>query len=98
MLQYTVALFFNPYFFTSMHFYAYILRSEKDLRYYYGSTEDLQKRLSTHNKGEVKATKYRRPLTVHYYEIFETRSEAFRREHFFKSVDGYRFLKEKGII
>ena len=79
-------------------FYAYILKSKKDSRYYYGSTDNLQSRLEKHNKGDVRATKGRRPFEIHYFEQFETRSEAFRREHFFKSIAGYQWLKEKKII
>ena len=76
-------------------FFSYILKSLKDGKYYYGSTKDLELRLKRHNKGDVKATKSRRPLILHYFEEFETRSEAFRREQFYKSITGYVFLKEK---
>jgi len=79
-------------------YYAYILKSEKDGKYYYGSTGNLSERLLKHNKGEVKATKHRRPFVIHFFEEFETRAAAFRREHFFKSVDGYKWLKEAKII
>lgn len=79
-------------------FYAYILKSEKDERFYYGSCEDLDERITKHNLGYVKATKYRRPFILHYIENFATRSEAYKREHFFKTVDGYRWLKEQNII
>ncbi len=79
-------------------FFAYILKSQYDNRFYYGSTNNLEKRLAIHNKGDVRATKGRRPLILHYYETFETRSEAFRREHFFKSIDGYIWLQENKII
>ena len=78
-------------------YYTYILRSEKDGRYYYGSCEDIEKRLSKHNSGQVKATKYRIPFVLHYHERWNTRSEAFKREQFFKSVDGYKWLKENNI-
>ncbi|WP_114789507.1 GIY-YIG nuclease family protein [Niabella yanshanensis] len=78
-------------------YYAYILKG-KDNRYYYGSCQDLEKRLATHNQGKVKSTKYRRPLVVHYFEKFATRSEAFRREMFFKSIDGYLWLRSQEII
>ena len=91
----------NPFFsaiFCIMNFYAYILKSEKDNRFYYGSTMDIEKRMSKHNKGDVKATKYRRPLSLHYFETFETRSDAYKREHFFKSIEGYRWLKDSKII
>ncbi|MFM6976038.1 MAG: GIY-YIG nuclease family protein [Sphingobacteriaceae bacterium] len=79
-------------------FYSYILKSLKDGRYYYGSTSDITNRLFKHNKGDVKATKYRRPLILHYYEQFKTRSEAFKREFFYKSPDGYKYLKLNKII
>jgi len=35
---------------------------------------------------------------LHYFEEFETRSEAFKRERFFKSIDGYNYLKSQKII
>ena len=78
-------------------FYAYILKSEKDGKYYYGSCENIMTRLEKHNSGNVKATKYRIPFVMHYSEEFSTRSEAFKREHFFKTIEGYRSLKENKI-
>jgi len=77
---------------------AYILRSLKDNRYYYGSTEDLEKRLKYHNSGKVRSTKSRRPLVLHYCEEFSTKTEAAKRELFFKSVPGNIWLKAHGII
>ena len=79
-------------------FYTYILKSLMDGKYYYGSTADLEKRLKDHNAGKVRSTKGRRPLTLHYYEIYPTRSEAVKRERFFKSVEGFNWLKRKKII
>ncbi len=78
-------------------FYAYILKSEKDGKYYYGSCENLDLRIKKHNAGQVRATKYRTPVLLHYKEEFSTRSEAFKREQFFKTVDGYKWLKENKI-
>jgi putative endonuclease len=80
-----------------MGFFTYILKSEKDGKYYYGSCENIEIRLCEHNEGKVKATKFRRPFFLHYFEEFETRSEAYRRELFFKSIDGYKWLKEQKI-
>ena len=77
---------------------AYILKSLKTNRHYYGSTEDLTKRLSNHNGGKVRSTKAFRPWVIHYYETFSTKGEAARRELFFKSIDGYNFLKSENII
>jgi putative endonuclease len=80
-----------------MKYYAYILRSEKTGTYYYGSTTDLQARLKYHNAGKVRSTKAKRPWTLHYFEEFQTQGEALARERFFKTIDGYLFLKKNGI-
>lgn len=79
-------------------YYAYILRSLSHGTYYYGSTKYLKHRLKEHNTGKVRYTKGRSPWVLHYVEDFESRSQAYRREKFFKSIDGYVYLKEKGII
>ena len=80
-----------------MNYYVYILRSEKNGRYYYGMSSNLEKRLKSHNSGKVRSTKAYRPWVVHYIEVFATKSEALKRESFFKSIEGYRFLKENKI-
>ncbi len=79
-------------------FFTYILVSETDGTHYYGHTKDLDNRLHAHNKGRVRSTKSKRPWQVKYVEQFETKSEAYKREMFFKSIEGYRFLKEENII
>ena len=79
-------------------FYSYVLKSLKDGKYYYCHTADLKLRLDIHNKGKVKSTKSRTPFILHYYETFETKAEAAKREFFFKSINGYVFLKESKII
>ena len=78
-------------------FYAYILKSVKDSGYYYGSTSNLDNRLKTHNAGKVRSTKGRRPWKLHYIEKYESRSEAVEREMFFKTIDGYNWLKSQKI-
>jgi len=45
----------------------------------------------------VRSTKARRPFKVHYFEEFELKSDALKREKFFKSIDGYNCLKENKI-
>ena len=79
-------------------YYAYILKSEKDGKYYYGSSNDIEGRLVKHNKGDVKSTKGRRPFCIHYKEKYSSRSDAFNREQFFKTINGYIWLKENNII
>lgn len=74
-------------------FYAYVLRSEKNGRNYYGSTNNLKRRLYEHNLGHTKSLEYIRPLKLIYYEEFRTLIEARRREKFFKSGKGREFIK-----
>jgi putative endonuclease len=76
------------------HFY--VLLSEKDGRLYKGSTSNLDKRFSDHNRGRVEATKNRRPLQLLYTEEFVTYAEALAREKYTKTLRGGKELK--GII
>jgi len=81
-----------------MEYTTYILKSVKDGRYYYGHTEHIDIRLKQHNNGRVRSTKSRIPFVIHYMEKFKSKSEAFAREQFFKSLPGRNWLKEQGII
>ena len=78
-------------------YYVYVLKSNKDGTYYYGSTSNLQTRLQQHNKGEVRYTKGHRLYQLYYFEEYKTRTEAVQRDKFFKTLDGYNWLKEKKI-
>jgi putative endonuclease len=80
-----------------MVYHAYILKSLKDVKYYYGSTSDINKRVKKHNAGGVPSTKHRRPLELVYSEPYHTREEALKREMFFKTIDGHIWLKERKI-
>ncbi|REB90832.1 GIY-YIG nuclease family protein, partial [Staphylococcus pseudintermedius] len=56
-----------------------------DSTFYTGYTNDLEARIVKHNEGKgAKYTKTRRPFTLCYHEIFETKSEALKREHSIK--------------
>ncbi|MCI6044763.1 GIY-YIG nuclease family protein [bacterium] len=73
--------------------YTYIVRCN-DGTYYTGWTNDIEKRLKTHNEGKgAKYTKTRRPVTLVYYESFQTKEEAMRREWEIKQMK--RGEKEK---
>jgi putative endonuclease len=72
-----------------------VLKSQKDGKLYIGSTGDLEKRIKAHNSGKVRSTKGRRPLILIYNESFLTKTEARKRENFFKSGVGRKELKEK---
>lgn len=69
-----------------MNNYVYILRC-KDNSLYTGWTNDLENRVSMHNKGlGAKYTKGRGPCKLVYFEIFETKSEALKRERAIKKL------------
>lgn len=76
-------------------FYVYVLQSLKDYRTYVGFSDDWKRRLTQHNAGQVKSTKDRRPLKILFIETFEKRTEAMKRELWWKSAAGRRKLKEK---
>jgi putative endonuclease len=70
--------------------YFYILQSEKDSKLYFGSTNDLRRRLTEHNSGLVKSTKPRTPFKVVYYEAYLDEKSARNRESKVKSSRGSR--------
>ena len=66
--------------------YAYILQCA-DGTFYTGWTNDPEKRLAAHNNGTAsKYTRVRRPVSMVYYEAFETKEEAMRREYAIKQL------------
>lgn len=66
--------------------YTYILRCA-DETLYCGWTNDLQKRLAAHNAGAgAKYTKSRRPVTLAYYEVHESKHSAMQREAAIKKL------------
>lgn len=63
-----------------MSCYTYILRCSDDTLYT-GWTNDLSKRLKTHNAGKgARYTRGRLPVKLVYYETFATKKEAMQRE------------------
>lgn len=66
--------------------YTYLLRCS-DNTLYCGWTNDLSKRLANHNAGKgVKYTRSRTPVVLVYYETFETKQEAMKREAAIKKL------------
>lgn len=68
-----------------MH-YTYMLKC-KDNTYYTGYTNNLEKRIKAHNEGKgAKYTKGRRPVELIYYEEFEDKHSAMKREWTIKQL------------
>jgi len=79
-------------------YFTYILRSKSFSKHYIGQTEDIEKRLAEHNSGETGYTSKYFPWELIYSESFETRSEAMKREKYFKSYPGRKWLFENKIL
>ena len=66
--------------------FTYILRCG-DNSLYTGWTNDLEKRVEMHNAGKgAKYTKARLPVELVYYETFDTKEDAMRREYVIKQM------------
>ncbi len=67
--------------------YTYIVKCA-DGTLYCGWTNHLPERVAAHNSGKgAKYTKSRRPVELVYYEEFETKEEAMRREAQIKRME-----------
>lgn len=73
--------------------YTYMVRC-RDGSLYTGWTTDVERRVKAHNEGKgAKYTHSRRPVKLVYYETFETKAEAMKREYAIKHLD--KEAKEK---
>ncbi|NBK90602.1 GIY-YIG nuclease family protein [bacterium 1XD21-13] len=78
-----------------MNAYTYILKCS-DNTLYTGWTSNLEKRLRAHNQGKgAKYTRTRLPVTLVYFEVYETKKEAMSREFAIKKLS--RSQKERLI-
>ncbi|MEM6642464.1 MAG: GIY-YIG nuclease family protein, partial [Bacteroidota bacterium] len=58
----------------------YVIRSDKDGRFYVGMTTNIQRRLNEHNSGRNRSTKGYRPWKLFFTEELTSRMEARKRE------------------
>ncbi|MEG0380810.1 MAG: GIY-YIG nuclease family protein [Kurthia sp.] len=81
--------------------YMYILRCI-DGTLYTGYTNDLDKRIATHNKGKgAKYTRNRLPVKCIYFETFERKEEAMSAEYYFKQKNRRQkieYIKERSVV
>ncbi len=78
-----------------MEHFVYFLLSLQNNDLYVGSTENVEKRLALHNSGKVKSTKAYRPWKLLGFETYNSRSEAVKREKFYKAHQQKEILKKK---
>jgi putative endonuclease len=78
----------------SEKYYTYVLFSDKFLRLYIGQTDNLKRRLKQHLNGKVNSTQRYLPYRLIYFEMFESRSDAVRREKELKKTSGRKFVSK----
>jgi putative endonuclease len=74
-------------------FYVYVLQSLKDFSFYIGQCEDLDCRMSKHFDGMSKYTSGKGPWRLVYFESFNTRSEAIKRENAIKKKKSRKYIE-----
>jgi putative endonuclease len=77
------------------YYYVYVLRSEKDEKFYVGYTSNILKRLEQHNSRQVESTKRRGPLELIYWEGCINQQDATKREKYLKCSWGKRYIKSR---
>jgi len=70
------------------------LFSETRLKFYVGQTQDYEKRLKRHNKGQVASTKSGIPWDLLKLIEVKSRSEAMKLEHKIKKRGIKRYLND----
>ena len=75
-------------------FTTYILRNTSSGRHYIGSTNDIKRRLTEHNRGQTKSTNQNGTWILIHFEEFETAIEAKRREREIKTYKGGNAFKK----
>jgi len=74
--------------------YVYFLRlNNGDI--YVGSTDDLRRRLASHERGRVTSTKTYLPVTLKSYIAVQAEKNARQLEKYFKSGSGKAFANKR---
>ena len=72
----------------------YILKSVNFPKTYVGSTVDIDHRLKQHNEGRSTFSTLYKPWIIVYREEYGNLIEARKREKYFKSAAGRRYIKK----
>jgi len=74
----------------------YILKSLKTSnKIYIGLTQNLERRLKEHNRGDSSYTSIHKPWKIETYIVFNNKNLAESFEKYLKSGSGYAFLKKR---
>lgn len=78
-----------------MFHFIYVLRFEKDEKFYTGYTKNLKLRLDQHKKKRVESTKKRGEFKLVYFEGCLNQKDAMHREKYLKTYLGKMFLRNR---
>ena len=70
--------------------YVYVLKSKKKQFIYVGLTTNLRRRFKEHSKREELSTKHYAPFDLVFYEAYQNKKDAMRREKYLKTTKGKR--------
>jgi predicted GIY-YIG superfamily endonuclease len=76
-------------------YYVYILYSSKSKNFYYGYSENVNRRFDEHNKGLSKATAPYRPWQLLFYAAFTNMKKAKDFELYLKTGSGKSFAYKR---
>lgn len=76
-------------------YYVYVLYSEKIKKFYTGYSRDVDKRLKHHNLGLDRWSRRGIPWKLVYFEKYNNRKNAIKREKFLKTGKGRELIRGK---
>ena len=76
-----------------MDYFVYVLQDENG-KLYKGMTNDLDRRLAEHKRGKTITTSKMSGISIEYFETFNSFEEARKRELYFKTAAGRKFLNK----
>jgi len=77
-----------------MSYVTYLLLSKISKKTYVGHTNNLVRRVEEHNEGRNTFSKRYRPWIILYNESHTSELDAIKREKYFKSAAGRRWMKK----
>ena len=78
-----------------MFYYVYVLKSQKDGKFYTGYTKNLKLRFEQHTDKKVESTKSRGVMKLVYYEACLNQQDATHREKYLKTYLGKMFIRNR---
>ncbi|OIP57501.1 MAG: hypothetical protein AUK34_09955 [Ignavibacteria bacterium CG2_30_36_16] len=77
------------------NYYTYIIESLTSFRWYFGHTNDIERRLTEHNSGQNKATKNKGPWKLIFLKQFDGKLEANRFEIKLKKLRNKKYIRNE---